>query len=223
MRHPSFHLVFLLALPLAACDSCSKEEAQSTDEPTDETKAPEQGPAPEAALKEQRFSFTAQGAEFNGKTFDIEVADPVGYWLYDTKGSNTMVAARGTAHGLDAYFYAAIPMAALGTYEFQKGPKGSDSRVQIRFRELEGGKAFALLAVEGKLEFAKIVGDYLVGSFDGKFVRSERLGADIPDIPEDQRQYVTVKGGKFQVTWKDRLGGQAARWSPPAAPTPATP
>jgi hypothetical protein len=227
MRHLVVVLVSLIAMSLAACGSCSKEEGQAAEEVKEEPKAPE--PEPEPPPTEQRLTFSTQGGEdLDGKTFDQQVADAVGYWLFDPKGGNTMIAARAAEHGLDTYFYAAIPQDGAGTYQFKAGPKGADTRVQIRFREVEGGKTFALLAVEGNLELEKVLGDYLIGSFSGKFVRSERLGADLGDIPEDQRQYVTISNGKFQVTWKDRLGGKATRWGATAqadapAPTPATP
>jgi hypothetical protein len=226
MRHLVAVLVSLIAMSLAACGSCSKdEEGQATEAVKEEPKAPEPEPPP----TEQRLSFSTQGGDLDGRTFDQQVADAVGYWLFDPKGGNTMIAARAAEHGLDTYFYAALPTDGPGTYEFRAGPKGADTRVQVRFREVEGGKTFALLAVDGKLELEKVLGDYLIGSFSGKFVRSERLGADLGDIPEDQRQYVTISNGKFQVTWKDRLGGNATRWGGMAAqadapaPTPATP
>jgi hypothetical protein len=227
MRHPSVLLVSLLTVSLAACDSCSKEEEQAPDEAKEEAKGPEPDPGPaEPPPTEQRLSFSATGGGLDGKQFDLLVSDSMGFWMFDPNSKKTMVSARGLAGDLDTYLYVAVPQVGVGSYEFRPSDKGADTQVQLRFRQTNDNKGFALLAVQGKLEFEKLLGDYLIGSFSGKFVRSERLGADLADIPEAKRQYVNVSGGRFQVSWKDRLGGKAARWgvaSKPAAPTPATP
>jgi hypothetical protein len=231
MRHLWVFGTGLAFLSLSACGSCAGdepeevvEETEAVEEGVEEAPPEDQPEAPDG----QSLSFSVQGGELDGKRFDVKVPDNIGYWLYDPKGKSTMISARGEDHDLDAYLYAAIPVNEPGVYEYRAGGAGADTRVQLRFRDAEAGESFALIAVEGKMELEAPVQDYLQGTFGGKFVYSKRLGADLKDIPEEKRQYVTIEDGRFAVSWKDRIGGNAQRWGnapvveaePPTAATP---
>lgn len=220
MRDYRIVLASLLALSLAACDGCGSEKAEGADEAEadEQAEAVEEAPAePEEEEPElpdaPKLAFTVEGGELDGKTFDLEVSSSVGYWLFDPEGKNTMVAARGAQHGYDVYFYAAVPMKETGTYDFRAGASGADTRVQIRMRKDDSDDAFAYLASEGTLEFEQQEEDWLVSSFEGKFIRSEKMGADLKDMPEEERTYATMSDGQVAVEWKDRMGGKAARWN----------
>lgn len=218
MRDYRIVLLSLVALALAACDGCGAEKAEGAEETGADDKA--EAVQEESAEAEEepelpdapKLAFTVEGGDLDGKTFDIEVSGSVGYWLYDPKGRNTMIAARGAQHGYDVYFYAAVPMKETGTYEFRTGASGADTRVQIRMRKEDSEDAFAYLASEGALELETQEEDWLVSSFEGKFIRSEKMGADLKDMPEEERTYATMSGGQVAVEWKDRMGGKAARW-----------
>jgi hypothetical protein len=211
----------LLLVSLAACGSCEKEEevSEAIEATEDEATAVAEEPTPQVQVPGgQQLSFAIEGGRLDGKSFEIEVADNLGYWLFDAKGKNTLIAARGGANDLDTFLNVAVPIKEPGTYEYRPGASGADSRVQVRFRDKEAGKTFALIAVEGGLTVEHAVEDYLVGTFGGKFVFSEKLGADLKKISEDDREYATIKDGRFAVSWKDRLGGKAERWDGPSAP-----
>lgn len=219
-----------MVLSLAACDSCKGGGEEKPDEsgktgteqkPETTTQPAKTGTTPTqpSSAGGQKLAFTVEGGELNGKAFDIQVADTIGYWLYDPTGHNTMIAARGQQNGYDVYFYAALPMDKPGSYMFKAGPSGADTRVQIRMRKEGSDKAFAYLASEGQITLNKTMEDWLQGTFYGKFVRSEKMGADLPNIPKDKRTFVKITKGSFAVTWKDRMGGKAKRW--PSSPAPA--
>ncbi|MFW6050940.1 MAG: hypothetical protein ACODAU_07190 [Myxococcota bacterium] len=224
MRDHRLVVICALSLGLAACDGCGADDeaAEETSEEAAEQAPAEEAPAEEAPAEEAEpeeripdsphLGFTVEGGDLDGKAFDIDVADAVAYWLFDPKGKNTMIAARGKEHDHDAYFYAAVPLKETGAYEFRPGASGADTRVQIRMRAEGEERAFAYLAHEGELVLETQVDDWLVGTFQGKFIRSEKMGADLKDIPEEKRDYVTIRDGKFAVTWKDRMGGKATRW-----------
>jgi hypothetical protein len=211
---------FVVLSFLAGCGSCSKDEpAEAAESAEEQSVAVEeveevQPEAPDG----QRLAFVVEGGQLDGTRFDLQVADNVGYWLYDPKGRNTMVAARGNAQGFDAFLNAVVPLKEPGTYEFRPGTTAADTRVQIRFREVESTESFALIASEGSLTVEGPIDDYLVGTFSGKFIYSKKLGADLKEMSDDDREFVTVKDGRFAVTWKDRLGGKAERWDGPSAP-----
>lgn len=220
MRGHRIVLLCLLALLFSACDSCGGDDGEG--ETTEQTAEPESQVEEQPKLPEsQKLAFTLQGGVLDGKQVSIDVDDSVGYWLFDPRGKNTMIAARGQAHGYDIYFYAALPMKETGTYEFRAGPSGADTRVQLRIRKQGEEEAFAYLANEGQMVLAEQTQDWLQGTFSGKFIRSEKMGADLKDMKEEDRKFVTIEDGSFAVSWKDRLGGKAARWEEAATPAPA--
>lgn len=224
-----------LALTLGACNSCKgggQKAATETATTGSKTEAVQSKPTPPPPKvpSAQKLSFAVSGGELNGKAFDITVPDTIGYWLYDPIGKNTMIAARGKANGYDVYFYAALPMKNPGIYTIVPGPSGADTRVQIRMRKEGTNDQFALLATEGQVVLGPQPGDWLEGTFNGKFVRSNKMGADLNKMPAAKRKYVQINGGSFAVSWKDRMGGRAQKWDgtgatapaqSPSAPTPA--
>lgn len=216
MRHLIAIGLGIATLLLAACSSCSDGEgaeatSRSVDDPQGVPEIVEEDPILEAP-DGQSLTFEVEGGRLDGKSFDVEVPDNLGYWLFDPKGKQTVIAARGEAHGLDAYLYTTLRRTEPGVYEFSPGKHGADTGVQIRFRDREAGTAFALVAVEGFMELKGPVDDYLLGELVGRFVYSERMGADLKDLPEEEREYAKVRNGEFAVSWKDRIKGKALRW-----------
>lgn len=212
-----------LALTLGACNSCKgggQKAATTTATTGSKTEALRSKPAAPKVPSVQKLSFAVGGGELDGKTFNLTVPDNIGYWMYDPIGKNTMIAARGEAYGYEAYFYAALPMKHVGTYKFVPGPSGADTRVQIRVRKVGSKEQFALLATQGELVLGPQPGDWLEGTFHGKFVRSDKMGADLQHMPAAKRKYVQISGGSFAVSWKDRMGGRAQKWDGTGATVP---
>jgi len=145
--------------------------------------------------------FTIDGDGFSNKRFEPGFgtgtrARNVNYWMASQSREQTtfrMETESGDSR-LDINFK--IDAEALGTYLFEPDDQNMNMNFELNLRNPEWEERKQYYAQQATLELTDYDGEYISGTFSGRFFRGSMVN-------QDSRTYVTLSDGEFRVNWAE--------------------
>ena len=145
------------------------------------------------------LNFTIDGDGFSNERFEPDFGNDtrarnVNYWMAakDREQTTFRMEAKSGEMQLDINFK--IDAEALGTYPFEPDKSNMNMNFELNLRNPEWEKRKQYYAQEATLVLTDYDGEYISGTFSGKFFRGSLAN-------QDNRTHVTISNGKFRVNW----------------------
>jgi hypothetical protein len=190
-------LLVLAALILGLAPGCGGSES-----PSEASKST----SPSTDLRDDIYlRFTIDGDGFSSERFEPVFGNDtrarnVNYWMghKDRELTTFRMETSGDSR-LDINFK--IDAEALGTYQFEPDDLNMNQNFDLNLRNPDWEKRRQYLAQQATLELNDYDGEYISGTFSGRFFRGSRTN-------QDDRIYVTISDGEFRVNWAE---GQSSK------------
>jgi len=181
----------LTALVLGLAPGCGGSDAPAT------TSKPARSAA---EVRDAIFlHFTIDGDGFRNERFEPDFgtdtrARNVNYWMgaKDRQQTTFRMETKAGETKLDINFK--IDAEALGIYSFEPDDLNMNMNFELNLRNPEWEKRKQYYAQQATLELTDYDGEYISGTFSGRFFRGSMAN-------QDERSYVTISDGKFRVNW----------------------
>ena len=145
--------------------------------------------------------FTMEGDGFNSERIAPDFgtdtrARNVNYWMaYQDREQTTFRMETAWGDGrLDINFK--INAEALGTYPFEPDDLNMNQNFELNLRNPDWEERKQYYAQQATLVLTDYDGEYISGTFDGRFFRGSMMD-------QDDRLYVTISDGEFRVNWAE--------------------
>lgn len=143
--------------------------------------------------------FTIDGDGFSNERFEPSFgtdtrARNVNYWMgaKDRQQTTFRMETKLGETQLDINFE--IDAEALGTYSFEPDDSNMNMNFYLNLHNPEWEKRKQYYAQQATLELTDYDGEYISGTFSGRFFRGSL-------VHQDKRSYVTISAGEFRVNW----------------------
>lgn len=195
-----------LVLAVLACgvvSGCREAESNSS--------AVEQPSGSEEVRDDIYLRFTIDGDGFGSERFELSFgtdlrARNVNYWMaYQDREQTVFRMEAGSGEwSLDINFK--IEAEALGTYEFAPDDLNMNQNFDLTLRHSRTEERKAYYAQQATLELTDYDGEYISGTFSGRFFRGSMTN-------QDDRSYMTLANGEFRVNWAEgQRSTNKAKW-----------
>ena len=143
--------------------------------------------------------FTIDGDGFSNKRiepdFGIDTrARNVNYWMGAKNREQTTFRMETKLGEMQIVINFKIYAEALGTYPFEPDDTNMNMNFDLNLRKPKWEKGKQYYAQQATLELTDYDGEYISGTFSGRFFRGSTVN-------QDDRSYVTVSDGEFRVNW----------------------
>jgi hypothetical protein len=145
--------------------------------------------------------FTIDGDGFDNKNFEPEFGDDTrarnaNYWMASKRAEQTTFRMETTLGDLQLDINFKVEAESLGTYSFEPDGLNMNQDFELNFRNPEWEERKQYYAQQATLELTDYDGEYISGTFSGRFFRGSRSN-------QDDRSYVTISDGAFRVNWAE--------------------
>jgi hypothetical protein len=147
--------------------------------------------------------FTIDGDGFTAKPFDPVFVDDsqsrnVNYWMAYKDREKTNFRMQGKAEDWLLNLNFRIDAEALGSYPFEPDELGMNQSFELNLQNPESEERKQYYAQQASLELTGYDGEYISGSFSGRFFRGSM-------IQPEYRSYVTITDGEFRLNWAQEV------------------
>ncbi len=196
-------VLVLLALSCGLAISCGETEVNS--------ESAEPASISEDVRSDIYLRFTIDGDGFENETLEPSFATDVrsrnvNYWMAYLDREQTVFRLESDAEdwALDINFK--IDAKALGTYGFDPDDLNMNQNFDLNLRHAESEERRQYYAQQATLELSEYDGDYITGTFSGRFFRGSMTN-------QEDREYVSISDGEFRVNWAEgQSNTNKARW-----------
>ncbi len=145
--------------------------------------------------------FTIDGDGYRNKRFEPSIATDtrsrnVNYWMASKSSEQTTFSMETTLGNLQLDIDIRIEAESLGTYSFAPDDLNMNQNFEINLRNPDWEKRKQYHAQQATLELTDYDGEYISGTFGGRFFRGSMIN-------QDDRSYVTISDGEFRVNWAE--------------------
>ncbi len=143
--------------------------------------------------------FTIDGDGFSNQKFEPSFgtdtrARNVNYWMGAKNRQQTTFRMEAKAGDIQLDINFKIDAEALGIYPFEPDDSNMNMNFDLNLRKPEWEKRKQYYAQQATLELTDYDGEYISGTFSGRFFRGSLAN-------QDKRSYVTISDGEFRVNW----------------------
>jgi hypothetical protein len=148
--------------------------------------------------------FTIDGDGFAAEPFDPVFVDDsqsrkVNYWMAYQDREKTNFRMQGKAEDWLLSLNFRIDAEALGTYPFESDDLDMNQSFELNLRNSESEERKQYYAQQATLELTDYDGDYISGTFSGRFFRGSMTNPEY-------RSWVTISDGEFRLDWAHSTG-----------------
>jgi len=145
--------------------------------------------------------FKIDGDGFNNKSFEPDFgtdtrARNVNYWMASKRAEQTTFRMETTVGELRLDINFKVEAESLGSYAFEPDDLNMNQNFELNFRNPEWEKRKQYYAQQATLELIDYDGEYISGTFSGRFFRGSSSN-------QDNRTYITISDGAFRVNWAE--------------------
>lgn len=145
--------------------------------------------------------FTIDGDGYSNESFEPGFgtdtrARNVNYWMASKRSEQTTFRMETTLGNLQLDINFKIEAESLGTYSFEPDDLNMNQNFELNLRNPEWKERKQYYAQQATLELTDYDGEYISGTFSGRFFRGSLFN-------EDERSYVTISDGAFRVNWAE--------------------
>jgi hypothetical protein len=204
-------LLFLIALILGLVSGCGESNTAittvsiKTNEPI----------IPSIPIRDDIYlRFTIDGDGYTAKSFnpvfvDDSQARSVNYWMAYKDREKTSFRMQGKADEWLLNLNFRIAAEALGTYPFEPDDLDMNQSFELNLRNPESEERKQYYAQKALLELTDYDGEYISGTFSGRFFRGSMKQAEY-------RSYVNIEDGEFRLNWaQEASNADKEKWPVP--------
>ncbi len=145
--------------------------------------------------------FTIDGDGYSNERFEPDFgtgtrARNVNYWMASKRSEQTTFRMETAIGDLKLDINFRIEAEALGTYLFEPDDLNMNQNFELNLRNPEWQERKQYYAQQATLELTDYDGEYISGTFNGRFFRGSLTN-------QDDRTYVTISDGEFRVNWAE--------------------
>jgi hypothetical protein len=145
--------------------------------------------------------FTIDGDGFSNKSFEPDFATDtrarnVNYWMASKRAEQTTFHMDTTLGDLQLDINFKVQAESLGSYSFEPDKLNMNQNFELNLRNPEWEERKQYYAQQATLELTDHDGEYISGTFSGRFFRGSLSN-------QDDRSYVTISDGAFRVNWAE--------------------
>jgi hypothetical protein len=145
--------------------------------------------------------FTINGDGYGNERFEPDFATDtrarnVNYWMASKRSEQTTFSMETTMGDLKLDINFKVQAESLGSYSFEPDDLNMNQNFELNLRSPEWEERKQYYAQQATLELTDYDGEYISGTFSGRFFRGAMTN-------QDDRSYVTISDGAFRVNWAD--------------------
>ncbi len=169
---------------------------------SDDTPVPSEPAKSSGEIRDDIYlRFTIDGDGYSDEKFEpgfgIDTRSRnVNYWMASKSSEQTTFSMETTLGNLQLDIDFRIEAESLGTYSFAPDDLNMNQNFELNLRNPEWEKRKQYYAQQATLELTDYDGEYISGTFSGRFFRGSMTN-------QDDRSYVTISDGAFRVNWAD--------------------
>jgi hypothetical protein len=145
--------------------------------------------------------FTIDGDGYGNERFEPDFGNStrarnVNYWMASKRSEQTTFRMETTMGDSKLDINFKIGAESLGSYSFAPDDLNMNQNFELNLRNPDWQERKQYYAQQATLELTDYDGEYISGTFSGRFFRGSMTN-------QDDRSYVTISDGAFRVNWAD--------------------